>query len=454
MTKPSLSLNRRQVLGLIGAGAGAAALAACSPNKQSDDSGSNSTGGAKVTIGFRLWDDQVAKAYQKSFDAFSQKNPDITVKLNVVPWANYWDQLPVDVGSGQVDDLFWTNSLNFSQYADAGKITDVNTLLGGADDAWQKSLVEQYSYKDKLWAVPQVADANGIFYNKKLLDAAGVDPTKLAWKPGAGSGDTFLPAVQKLTQDSSGKTAAESGFNPKKLKVYGHNAAYDLQGIYFPWLGSNGGKWQADGSNKFVFGSDQKTVQAFEYLVNLINKYHVAPSAADTNDNGDFSRDQFLQGNLAIFQSGTYNLANVSDGAKFDWGIALNPAGPAGSCGVASGVGLVASAATKHADAVKKLLQWLGSAEGNKFIGESGSALPAVTTAQSSWVDFWKGKNVDVQPFVDAAAGMTIQAPRGTGGSGSSDYYDPIMKEIFLGRTPVASGMAKAEKGANAAIGK
>jgi multiple sugar transport system substrate-binding protein len=454
MTKPTISFSRRHVLGLLGAGAGAAALAACSPNQQKEKSSGSGGGGAKTTVGFRLWDDQVAKAYKKSFAAFSKANPDITVKINVVPWANYWDQLPVDVGGGTVDDLFWTNSLNFTQYADAGKITDINSLLGGADDAWQESLVTQYSYKDKLWAVPQVADANGIFYNKKMLSAAGVDPTKLTWKPGGGSGDTFLPAVKKLTKDSAGKTAADSGFNPKKLKVYGHNAAYDLQGIYFPFLASNGGKWQADDSNKFVFGSDKSTVQAFQYLVDLINKYHVAPSAADTNDNGDFSRDQFLQGNMAIFQSGTYNLANVADGAKFDWAIATNPAGPDGSYGVASGVGLVASAATKNTEAVKKVLRWLGSAEGNKYIGESGSALPAVTTAQSSWVDYWKGKDVDVQPFVDAVGGKTIQAPKGTGGSGSSDYYDPIMKEIFLGRTPVASGLAKAQTGANAAIGK
>ena len=456
MTRPtpvSGIFSRRQALALFGAGAGAAALAACSPNQQQESNADNSSG-AKTTIGFRLWDDQVAKAYRRAFDAFSKQNPGITVKINVVPWANYWDQLPVDVGGGTIEDIFWTNSLNFEQYADAGKITDINSLLGGVDDAWQKSVVEQYTYKDKLWGVPQIADANGIFYNKSLVDAAGVDVGSLHWKPGAGAGDTLLPALRKLTKDSTGKTAADAGFRPAKLKVYGFNAAYDLQGIYFPFIGANGGKWQADGSNRFVFGSDPRTVQAFQYLVDLINKNHVSPSAADTNDNGDFSRDQFLQGNMAIFQSGTYNLANVADGAKFTWAIAANPAGPAGSYGVASGVVAVASAATQHAAAVKKLLRWLGSAEGNRFVGESGSALPAVTTAQSSWVDFWKAKNVDVQPFVDAAAGKTIQAPRGTGGSGSSDAYDPILKEIFLGRTPVTSGLAKAEKAANAAIGK
>lgn len=456
----SMFMSRRKALGLLGAGAGGALLAACSPSQQAANNSSGSgtsSGAAKTTIGFRLWDPQVAKAYTKAFAAFSQQNPDIEVKINIVPWANYWNQLPVDVGSGAVDDIFWTNSSNFQQYADASKITDMNSLLDDVNGDWVKPVVDQYTYKDKLWGVPQIADSNGIFYNKAIVSK--LDPSilstigSLKWQPGAGSGDTLLPTIQKLTLDANGKNATQSGFDGKNLKTYGYNAAYDLQAIYFPFIGSNGGLWQANGSNKFVFGSDPKTVEAFQYIVDLINKYHVSPSAADTNDNGDFSLDQFLQGHMAIFQSGTYNLANIAQGAKFDWAIARNPAGPAGSFGVASGVVAVASSATKNTAAVKKLLTWLGSADGNKFIGESGSALPAVTTAQSSWVDFWKGKKVDVQAFVDAASGDTLPAPAGTGGNASTDAYDPILKEIFLGRTPVKSGLAQAETKANAAIG-
>lgn len=451
MTQPRLSFSRRQALTLLGAGAGGAMVAGCSPNQQQDqNSGDGGSGG--TTLGVRLWDEAVAAAYEKAFAEFSKQNPDITVKINIVPWDSYWDQLPIDVGADSVDDLFWVNSLNFIQYAEAGKILDIGAELG-VDEGWQPSIVEQYTHQDTLWGVPQIADANGIFYNSSMLDEAGVDPTTLAWRPGGESGDTLLPALKKLTKDKAGASAADGGFDPKSIKTYGHNAAFDLQGIYFPFLASNGGRWQAEGSNEFVFGSDEKTVEAFAYLVDLINEHHVAPSAADTNDNPDFSRDQFLQGKMAIFQSGTYNLANVSESAEFDWAIAANPAGQAGSFGVASGVAIAGSATSKNKDAVKKLLQWLGSADGNAFIGDSGAALPAVLDAQSSWVDFWKEKDVDVQPFVDAASGDTIQPPLGTGGSASEDAYTPIMKEIFLGRTPVKSGLAKAEKDANAAIG-
>jgi multiple sugar transport system substrate-binding protein len=53
--------------------------------------------------------------------------------------------------------------------------------------------------------------------------------------------------------------------------------------------------------DRFAFDNPQ-SAEAFEYLVRLINTDHVAPPASDTNDNGDFSRNQFLQP-MALFQS-------------------------------------------------------------------------------------------------------------------------------------------------------
>ena len=65
---------------------------------------------------------------------------------------------------------------------------------------------------------------------------------------------------------------------------------------------------------------------------------HVAPPASDTNDNGDFSRNQFLSGRMAVFQSGTYNLAQVAGQARFRWGVAMLPTGPAGRISVTKGL--------------------------------------------------------------------------------------------------------------------
>lgn len=424
--------------------------AACSPSS----SGSNQSkgSGGKTTVTVRIWDDQVQKAYVKSFAAFEAKNPDIAVKINLVPYADYFTKLPLDVSSGVVDDIFWINSSPFGQLADSGALVDVGSALADEKAGWVQAAVDQYTRSGKLWGVPALTDGRSvIYYNKDLVQAAGVDPAKLRWDPSNPSSDTYLAAAKKLTKDTSGRTADQSGFNGSKLAQYGTNVANDLGAIYYNFIGSNGGKFQAD-DGSFVFASDPKSVQAFEYMVKLVNVDKVAPSAADTNDNGDFSRDKFLQGKLALFESGTYNLKNVADGARFPWGIAPMPEGPAGRVSVVNSIVAAGYAKSPRRDAALKVLRWLGSKEGAAFVGESGSALPAVTAAQQSYYDYWKKENVDTAQFGQASGTATIPAPFGPKFLDANNAFDPVFKEIFAGRTPVASELRKAQDAANAAI--
>ena len=108
---------------------------------------------------------------------------------------------------------------------------------------------------------------------------------------------------------------------------------------------------------------------AFRYLVGLINNDHVAPPASDTNANGDFSRNQFLAGRMALFQSGTYNLAPVARDARFRWGVAMLPIGPEGRVSVTNGIAAAGNSASKHPDAVRQVLAWMGSSDGNEYVG-------------------------------------------------------------------------------------
>lgn len=80
--------------------------------------------------------------------------------------------------------------------------------------------------------------------------------------------------------------------------------------MFYPFVGSNGGTIQAPDDT--VTLTNPQTEQALSYLMRLINADHVAPSAADTNSDGDVSRDQFLSG----------------------WGIATMLAGPKGRVSV------------------------------------------------------------------------------------------------------------------------
>ncbi|WP_108249226.1 ABC transporter substrate-binding protein [Planctomonas deserti] len=416
--------------------------------------GAGDAGDGETTVTVRLWDEQVEEAYEESFDAFEEENPDIDVEIEHVAYADYFDKLRTDVAGGSADDIFWVNNSYFGAYADNGNLLNIDETLGAeAKRAWEPKVVEQFTRDGALWGVPQLTDAGiALYYNRAMLDQAGIAPEQLntlTWSPDAAQ-DSFLPVLQKLTRDAAGKTADAPGFDPNAIAQYGFNASNDLNAIYLQFIGSNGGTYQ-DG-DEFTF-DDPKSVEAFQYIVDLINEHHVAPSAADTNEDGDFARNQFLQGKMALFESGTYNLKNIADSADFDWGVALIPSSPAGRVSVTNGIVAAGNAATEHPEATAKVLEWLGSEEGNSFVGASGSAIPAVVAAQQTFRDYYADQGVDIAPFFDVIDGSdTIPAPRGANYGAAFAVFKPILDEVFLGRTPVQEGLEKAVAESNEAI--
>ena len=230
-----------------------------------------------------------------------------------------------------------------------------------------------------------------------------------------------------------------------EAELFGQNQEGMLSG-----LGSSGGAWQ-DG-DRFVFASPQG-ISTVRYLVDLIQS-GVAPYAGDTNppQGGDFVRDQFLQGHVAMFQTGAYNLADVLDDARFGWKIVPIPQGPRGRVSVTNGIVAAANASSPHPEEVAKLLDWLGSAQGQDVIGASGSASPASLTAQGAYRAFWTHKGVDLGPMYQVLDGRTVQAPQGTRYTAATDALQPLLNDVFLGRLPVAAGLRSAQDAANAAM--
>lgn len=433
------------VTGAAMLGASALLLAACSPGSSDDDSGDGDSGATTVT--FRLWDEAAAAAYEETFAAFEEQNSDIDVEVETVPWANYWDRLPQDIGSGTMADIFWTNTSNFGLYVDNDNLINISEAIGDDHDEWTQSVVDLYTRDGSLWGVPQLTDSIALFYNVDMLSEAGIDPTTLHWDP-SGDGDTFLPAVQELTVDSSGVTAAEDDFDTEDIATYGFNSQNDLQAIYIDFLASNGGQYQ-DG-DQYAFDSPEG-VAAFQYLVDLINTYHVSPSAAETNANGDLSRQLFVQGKMALFQSGQYSLPAMAD-AEFDWAIAPMVEGPEGRIGVVHGVAAVGNAATEHEEATLEVLRWLGSAEGQVPLGATGAAFPAAVDAQSSFTDYWENQGVDTSEFIAAAERETAAAPLGPHANAGANAMASYFEQMFAGTLPVEEALAQAQQAANEAI--
>lgn len=402
--------------------------------------------GGKTVVSVRLWDEKVANVYRESFAAFMRRHPDIEVRTNVVAYSTYFDTLRTDAAGGSADDIFWLSNAYLAGYADSDRLMKIEA----AKSDWEPSVVAQFTHRGVLWGVPQLTDAGiAVYYNADLLAAAGIAPTELdsmRWSPTRD--DTLRPLLARLTVDVDGHTANTPGFDAERVRQWGYNAANDPQAIYLNYIGSAGGEFQ--NGDRFAF-DNPGAVEAFRYLVGLINNDHVAPPASDTNDNGDFSRNQFLSGRMALFQSGTYNLATVAEHAGFRWGVAMLPTGPKGRVSVTNGIAAAGNSASKHPEAVHEVLAWLGSREGNAYLARRGTAIPAVLSAQRVYFDYWAAKGVNVTPFFAVLNGPRIQAPGGAGFPAGEQALKEYFDEMFLGRADVVATLRQAQEAANAA---
>ncbi len=407
--------------------------------------------GNKIVVRVRIWDAPIAEAYRQSFEAFNRVHPDIEVRVNLVAYPTYFNTLRTDVAGGSADDIFWLSNAYFAGYADNGRLLNISeTFSADAISDWEPAVVDQFTRRGALWGVPQLTDGGiAVYYNADLLAAAGIDPAQLnslRWNPNGD--DTLRPLAARLTVDANGNVAGTAGFDPGRVRQWGYNAANDPQAIYLNYIGSAGGVFQR--GDEFAF-DNPGAVAAFRYLVGLINDDHVAPPASDTNGNGDFSRNQFLAGRMALFQSGTYNLASIARDARFRWGVAMLPIGPAGRISVTNGIAAAGNSATTHPDAVRQVLAWMGSKEGNAYLGAQGAAIPGVRSAQHVYFNYWAQRGVDVAPFFSVLDGPRIPAPGGAGFAAGDTALQGYFDEMFLGRGDVATTLKQAQAAANAA---
>ncbi|MEU3612333.1 extracellular solute-binding protein [Streptomyces sp. NPDC006872] len=160
-------------------------LAACGT---SGPAGSSANSSAKGLTMWALNDQTILK---ESVDAYNKDHPDEKITLRLFANDDYKQKLRVAFGANQAPDIFFSwggGALN--DYVKAGKV-DALTQTGADTDRFTPSVMQSATFDGKVYGVP----ANGLapvvlYYNKKVLADAGVEPPKTY--------DDLLAAVKKL----------------------------------------------------------------------------------------------------------------------------------------------------------------------------------------------------------------------------------------------------------------
>jgi multiple sugar transport system substrate-binding protein len=115
-------------------------------------------------------------------DAFQKAHPDIQVKLEFVPYETLHDKITLASGSGGgydvvLFDVIWPAEFAANNVlADVTGRIDTKTRTGVQDGAWTT-----VDYKGKSYGMPWLMDSKLFFYNKAMLEKAGITKPPATW---------------------------------------------------------------------------------------------------------------------------------------------------------------------------------------------------------------------------------------------------------------------------------
>ena len=167
-------------------GTGATALAAvlalaATACGGSEEGGSGKGSDGEITGTVTYWDtsnDAEKGFYKKVAEDFEKKHPKVDVKYVHVNFgdANANFKNAAGSNSGGAPDVMRTEVAWVADFANLGYLAplDGTPALKQADDYLDAPLGST-AFEGKTYAVPQVTDTLGLFYNKELLDKAGVE---------------------------------------------------------------------------------------------------------------------------------------------------------------------------------------------------------------------------------------------------------------------------------------
>lgn len=341
----------------------ALAATACGSDDKSDGS-SKSSGELSGTVTW--WDTSTVgsedKVFKKIAEDFEKQHPKVDVKYVNVPFGEAQNKFKnaAQSGSGAPDvirsEVAWT-----PEFADLGYLAplDGTPALQKADD-FLKQAAASTKYNGKTYAVPQVIDSMGIFYNKKIFKEAGVEvPTTV----------DQLKTVSKKIKDKTGKTG---------LYLRGDDAYWFLSFLY-----GEGGDL-VDASTKSVTVDNPEGVKAMKVVKDLVDS---GAAKTDATDGWENMQSSFKDGKVAMIINGPWAVADTYAGAEFkdkaNLGVAPVPAGSAAQGAPQGGHNLAVYAGSKNLDASYAFVDYMTSTKTQAQVTKELNLLPTRTSAYS-----------------------------------------------------------------------
>jgi multiple sugar transport system substrate-binding protein len=275
---------------------------------------------------------------------FQNANPNINVNLTFVPYEQLEEKIITSAQAGSYDVVLSDGPFT-AKFAQAGIVKAVPGLAAAdAKDIFEGAL-SSTMYKGKSYGMPWLNDCKYLFYNKKILQAAGFANPPKTWEE--------LAAQAKVIRD-------------KKLVkfpiVWSWAQAECLTCDFTVLSAAFGGlMFDKDGKPTLTAPGNKK---ALDYMVASLKGGLTNPNSLEFTENDVDST--FIKGDAAFALNWTFQFAEAQDASKSaivgQAGISLIPgSGSVRSATVNGGQPLSISTGSKHATEAWQYILYMSS---------------------------------------------------------------------------------------------
>src|SRR6478752_92068 len=115
--------------------------------------------------------------YPAPMDAWQKENPCVKFEINEVPFAQLADTISVQAASSNPPDVLVYDGPNTQSYAASGILLPITKYLPkGWDEDILPATKAEHSYEGEVYSPGIEQTTVAMYYNKKLVEAAGIKP--------------------------------------------------------------------------------------------------------------------------------------------------------------------------------------------------------------------------------------------------------------------------------------
>lgn len=251
-------------------------------------------------VTLQWWDyyNETAQAgVEELIAAYEAANPDVNIERTYIGFGDLKARIIQAAATGTMPDLLIVDNPDHQAMAAQGALADLTSYIGSwpSSDQYFEGAWSSTVYEDKNYGVPYDSNATALYYNRDLLEAAGVSvPT--TW-------DELRETARALTDGD------RSGFCLSLI------ATEEGTFTYLPFLWGNGGDLTDVGGGA--------NIEALTLLNAMMNEDSSISKAALNWSQGD-ANNQFLAGKCAMMINGPWQLPSLNE-AGINFGVSTWP---------------------------------------------------------------------------------------------------------------------------------